>query len=196
MMGDRAKESNMRAGIVARRAGVCVLLLCASMFGSSVDAQQISTPSATVTVVATPASPTASPIPTPTPPSTPVNGYVSANAELDEVIWARQIDPATNAPKRTATGFITTDATIYATIAVKRIDAGVTLTAEWSLNGIPVPALNANIPLDQGYENGWVEFHLTKAATEIWPIGTYTIDISVNGVPALTADVDVTVPPS
>src|SRR6478735_1221145 len=166
-----------------------------TLLASGVAAQQATTPEPTVTAIATPASPTASPMPSPTATSTPVNGYVAANAELDDIVWAREINPKTNAPVRVATGFITTDAAIYATFAVKRIDAGVTVTAEWSLNGTVVPELNASITLDQGYQDGWIEFHLTKADGEIWPIGTYTIAIKVDGTPALTYDIEVTVPP-
>ena len=180
----------MRWGMVG------TLLAGLSLVASGVAAQQTASPGATVTAIATPASPTASPIPSPTATSTPVSGYVAANAELDDIVWAREIDPKTNAPVRVATGFITTDESIYATFAVKRIDAGVTVTAEWSLDGIPVPALNASIGLDQGYQDGWIEFHLTKAEGEIWPIGTYTIDIKIDGTPALTSDIEVAVPPS
>ena len=165
---------------------------------SAATAQQTPPPGPTVTVAATPASPVASPAPssTPSPTSTPIAGYAASNAELDDIVWAREIDPTTNAPTRVATGFITTDATIYATMAVSRIDAGVTVTAEWSFNGEALPSLTATVTVDQGYQNGWIEFHLTKPETEIWPIGTYGIVIKINGVEALTSDVDVRVPPN
>jgi hypothetical protein len=196
MTGSRADKSGNHIGSSMRWGMVATLLATLSLIASSVAAQQTASPGATVTVIATPASPTASPIPSPTPTSMPVNGYVAANAELDGIVWAREIDPKTNAPVREATGFVTTDGSIYATFAVKRIDAGVSVTAEWSLNGTVVPALSASITLDQGYQDGWIEFHLTKAEGEIWPIGTYTIDIKINGAPALTSDIEVTVPPS
>ena len=82
---------------------------------SAATAQQTPPPGPTVTVAATPASPVASPAPssTPSPTSTPIAGYAASNAELDDIVWAREIDPTTNAPTRVATGFITTDATIY-----------------------------------------------------------------------------------
>ena len=175
---------------------IATLFAGSSLAASRVAAQQTGSPGATVTAIATPATPTASPIPSPTATSTTVAGYVAANAELDDIVWAREIDLKTNAPVRVATGFITTDTTIYATFAVIRIDAGVTVTAEWSLNGTVVPALNASIALDQGYQDGWIEFHLTKAEGEIWPVGTYTIAIDIDGVPALTSAIEVTVPPS
>ena len=182
----------MRWGVVA------TFVASISLIASGAAAQQTTTPGASVTVTAsaTPATPVSSPIPSPTATSTQVNGYVAANAELDDIVWARAIDPKTNAPVREATGFITTDAAIYATFSVKRIDAGVTVTAEWSLNGTVVPALNASITLDEGYTDGWIEFHLTKAEGEIWPIGTYTIDVKIDGTPALTSDIEVSVPPS
>jgi hypothetical protein len=196
MAGSRADKNGNRIGTSMRWGVVGTLLAGLLLVASGAAAQQTTTPGATVTVSATPATPASSPIPSPTATSTPVNGYVAANAELDDIVWARDIDPKTNAPVRVATGFITTDAAIYATFAVKRIDAGVTVTAEWSLNGTVVPSLNASIALDQGYQDGWIEFHLTKAEGEIWPIGTYTIDIKIDGTPALTSDIEVTVPPS
>jgi hypothetical protein len=196
MAGCRADKSGFHIGTSMRLGMIGTFLAGISLVASSVAAQQTMTPGAAVTAIATPASPTASPIPSPTATSTPVTGYIAANAELDDIVWAREIDPKTNAPVRVATGFVTTDAAIYATFAVKRIDAGLIVTAEWSLNGTVVPELNASITLDRGYQDGWIEFHLTKPEGDIWPIGTYTIAIKVDGSPALTSDIEVTVPPS
>jgi len=191
----------MQAVDQATRKRYPILFILAS-FGSllllsAAAAQQTAPPGPTVTVVATPASPVASPVPSPSPSptSTPAAGYVAANAELDDIVWSREIDPNSNAPTRVATGFITTDATIYATMAVIRIDAGVTVTAEWSFNGEALPNLTATVKLDQGYENGWMEFHLTKPDAEIWPIGIYGIVIKIDGVEALTSEIEVNVPP-
>lgn len=191
----RGKKAVDRAR-VRRRPTLVVLTSLGSLFLlNAAAAQQTPPPGPTVTVIATPASPVASPAPSLSPTSTPVAGYVAANAELDDIVWARDIDPNTNKPTRVATGFITTDATIYATMAVRRIDAGVTVTAEWSFNGEALPSLTATVTLDQGYQNGWIEFHLTKPDAEIWPIGTYGIAIKIDGVEALTSEIVVSVPP-
>lgn len=179
-----------------------ILFVLASLgslvFVSVAAAQQTPPPGPTVIIIATPATPIASPVPSPSPSptSTPVAGYVAANAELGDIVWSREVDPSTNKPTRVATGFVTTDATIYATMAVTRIDAGLTVTAEWSFNGEALPSLTATVKLDQGYQSGWMEFHLTKPDAEIWPIGTYGIMIKIDGVEALSSEIEVSVPPS
>src|SRR5215204_1829620 len=123
MAGSGADKSGFHIANLMRLGMIGTLLAGISLVASGVAAQQTASPGVTMTAIATPASPTASPIPSPTATSTPVTGYIAANAELDDIVWAREIDPKTNAPVRVATGFVTTDAAIYATFAVKRIDA-------------------------------------------------------------------------
>lgn len=135
---------------------------------------------------------------TPSPVASPAASAVSvtANAELGEVMWARDIDPATNAPVRRATGFVTTDPAIHAVIPVIRILQGTVVSAAWSYRGEPVPSLDASVTADRSYENGWIAFSLTRPEGQIWPTGAYGIVIFVNGVEALTAEVNVQVPPA
>lgn len=113
-----------------------------------------------------------------------------------EIVWAREIDPATNAPVRRATAFITTDAVIYALLPVERVEQGSVVEATWAYNDTPVPALTSSVSVDQTYENGWIEFHLTLPQGQIWPTGEYTIAISINGQQVAESTVEVTVPPS
>lgn len=113
-----------------------------------------------------------------------------------EITWARAIDPATNEPKESASGFVTTDETIYAVLAVARIDQDSVVEATWSYNGAEVPELTATVTVDRGYTDGWIEFHLDRAPAEIWPIGEYAIKITINGQTVAESSVVVTVPPS
>jgi hypothetical protein len=135
---------------------------------------------------------------TPSPVASPAASAVSvtANAELGEIVWARQIDPATNAPLRRATGFVTTDPAIHAVIPVIRILEGTVVSATWSYNGEPVPVLDASVTAAHSYENGWIAFSLTRPEGQIWPTGTYGIAIFVNGEEVLTADMLIEVPPA
>jgi len=135
---------------------------------------------------------------TPSPGASPAAGVVSAtaNAELGEIEWAREIDPVTNEPVRRATGFVTTDPAIHAAIPVIRILQGTVVSATWTFNGEPVPALDASVTADHSYENGWITFSLVRPEDAIWPIGEYGITILVDGVKTLTGDVRVQVPPA
>jgi hypothetical protein len=126
--------------------------------------------------------------------ATPVESTpISEEAAIE---WAREIDPATNAPVRRATAFITTDAIIYAVLPVERIEQGSVVEATWSYNGTPVPALTATVTVEQTYENGWIEFHLTLPQGQIWPTGEYTIAIAINSQQVAESTIEVTVPPS
>jgi hypothetical protein len=116
--------------------------------------------------------------------------------ELGDIEWAREIDPATNAPVRRATSFVTTDDSIHAVLPVIRIMQGAVVAAEWSFNGEPVPALDASVTATSSYENGWIAFSLIRPENEIWPTGVYGITITVDGVEALSAEVLVQVPPA
>ncbi len=118
-----------------------------------------------------------------------------ANSLVD-LVWARAVDPETNEPPRKATAFITTDEVIYAVLPVEDVAQGTVFEATWSFNGEVVPALTASVTCDRAYTTGWIEFHLTRPANDIWPIGEYGIAISANGEPVAEATIQVTVPPS
>lgn len=135
---------------------------------------------------------------TPGPFASPTAGTVviADVAELGEVVWARDIDPATMAPVRRATGFVTIDPAIHAVVPVIRILQGTVVAARWSFKGTPVVALDADVTADRSYENGWIAFTITRPDDQIWPIGEYTITILVNGVEALSASMTVRVPPA
>jgi hypothetical protein len=162
-------------------------LVGALAIGFGITAAVVGQPSAQSTPTATSTAPAVNS-------STPVES--TPVAEENGIEWAREIDPATNAPVRRATAFITTDAIIYAVLPVERIEQGSAVEATWSYNGIPVPALTATVTVGQTYEHGWIEFHLTLPQGQIWPTGEYTISIAINGQPAAESTIEVTVPPS
>jgi hypothetical protein len=39
--------------------------------------------------------------------------------------------------------------------------------------------------------SGWIEFHLSQAAGELWPVGTYEISVAQPGAQPVTATVAV-----
>lgn len=140
-------------------------------------------------------------VPAQTPPAaTATGGAIPAKgtpaAEAAEIVWAREIDPETNAPVRRATAFITTDAAIYAVLSLDRVEQGSVVEASWFYDGTPVPSLTASVAVDKTYEESWIEFHLTLPEGQIWPTGEYTIAIAVNGQQIAESAIEVTVPPS
>ena len=128
--------------------------------------------------------------------ASPAASASAANAELGEIVWARDIDPATNEPVRRASGFVTTDPVIHAVVPVIRIVQGTVVSAAWSYNGEPVPALDTAVTAERSYENGWIAFSLARPEDQIWPTGDYGITIFVDGVETQTAEMTVQVPPA
>lgn len=126
--------------------------------------------------------------------STPVSGTPVDSDH--EIVWAREVDPATNAPARRASAFITTDPVIYAVLPVERIEQGAVVEATWWFDGTLVPALTTSITIDRTYEDGWIAYHLTRREETIWPTGEYAVSIAINGQQLAESTVEVTVPPS
>jgi hypothetical protein len=176
-LNERARRLPGRFGGLAAGLGAAVIMMTGALVAQTPDS------------TATPATPgsVASPA---------ASAYVSTNVELGEIEWAREIDPATNAPVRRATGFVTTDDAIHAVIPVIRIMEGAVVSATWSFDGEPVPALDASVTATGSYENGWIAFTLTRPVNDIWPTGIYGITITVDGAEALSAEVLVQVPPA
>jgi hypothetical protein len=106
-------------------------------------------------------------------------------AELGQIVTAEQIDPSTNAPVGEKTTFNSGQATIYAVVQAKQIDAGTSMFARWSRDGKPFED-STPVQANQNYQDRYVEFHLQSTRQSIDP-GNYTVQIFVNGNPASQA---------
>jgi hypothetical protein len=155
----------------ARLAAVLMALLGLTACGGN------STPAPT----ATPA-PTSTPtLPTPTP----------MVATIETIIWAKGIDAATGAPLNQTSSFAPDAPAIYAAMPVKNVTPGLTLTASWSYNGTELNGVGATVVATEPMASGWIEFHLSQAAGQLWPVGTYEISVAQSGAQPVTSEIEV-----
>jgi len=112
-------------------------------------------------------------------------------AGLGAVVWATAVDPGTKAPLAPVTRFAPDAPALYAALPVARVAAGATLTAAWTYNRTPIEGVAGTVTAAAAAERTWVEFHLTLAAGETWPEGTYGIAVAVDGQAAQTAEIGV-----
>jgi hypothetical protein len=162
--------------------------------GSNDSPAATSTPAPTATptvLAATPApSPAASPSPLPDFAATP-GVFTSSQADVGKIVWTTAIDPTTKAPTGRATELTPTIETIYAALPVYRVQPGTVFTAKWTYNNTPVDALTSQVTASGGYDEAWIEFHLTRAANQPWPTGTYQVTVLVGGQQAEQGTVQV-----
>ena len=121
-------------------------------------------------------SPTASSSIVATPAGTPV-----APVELGKVVWAERIDPVTGEPRATVEAFPADVETIYALAPVRSAPAGSVVSATWALNGTPIKGAEQQVRIDQDVTGGWVAFHLTWTGDGGWPPGTLSVALTANG---------------
>lgn len=117
--------------------------------------------------------------------------FRSEAAVLGPVVWATAVDDETRAPADQVARFAANTPTIYATIPVERIAAGTTVQAQWSYNRTRLESFDQTIVAERSDAGVWLEFHLGLRDGEVWPSGTYEVNIAVNGVPALAGRVEV-----
>jgi hypothetical protein len=126
----------------------------------------------------------------PTATATPA-AFRSDSAELGSIVWATAIDPQSKAPTAIVTGFADEVRVIYATTPITHLAAGTELGASWSYNNTPLDGFVAMIIAERDQSNAWAEFHIALTGSEPWPPGTYRIEITVDGQPALASEVTV-----
>jgi hypothetical protein len=112
--------------------------------------------------------------------------------QIGAVVWAAAIAPETNEPIDRVERFPADAPILYAVVPVSRVAAGTVLSATWRYNGVPLEGLDQDVIFDAPPEaTTWVEFHLSLAEGETWPVGTYEIALSVDGQDVRTATVEV-----
>lgn len=173
-------ERNGRAGWAARGLATgLILLLCVACSGSSDAPQATPTLAPAASPVPSPApSPVASPSPLPDLAATP-GVFTSPQADVGNVVWSTAIDPTTNAPTSRVTELTANVATIYATLPVYRVKPGTVFTAKWTYNNTSMETLTSHVTASGSYDEAWIEFHITRAASQPWPAGTYEVTVLV-----------------
>ena len=173
---DATKRRSMSALVLL---GVLGIAGCGGSSPEKPASTKVSTPTTVIN-----AEPTATPTATPT------------AAIFGAIVWTTAINAATSAPVDKVASFGQDASAIYAVVPVKGVAPGLTVTADWTFNGSPLPGVSSTVVATRPVADGWLEFHLTLAAGQTWPAGTYHIDIHQPLGGAVHADVNVKLPTS
>jgi hypothetical protein len=170
---DRSRSIALVIGLVAVIAG------CGGDDAGDGSQATVSSADASATIAAAVLStgPSATPTIVPTP-------------SFGDVVWATEVDPQTKAPVGAVEAFASDASALYAVVPVRNLPENTTLTAEWTYNETSLDGLTSTATTVSTIEDGWVEFHLIRAA-ETWPDGTYAITVRVDGQAVQTAEVAV-----
>ncbi len=110
------------------------------------------------------------PVATPSPTPSPVLGQVVFSQSLGSD--GQPVDPSAEI-SRSAT-------TIVAAVEVQDVQPGTSYTASWSMDGNPIPELDASTTLEGGAVDGWVSFTLTWEGAALWPVCQLDVTITAS----------------
>ena len=137
--------------------------------------------------------PSPTPAPIPPPPATPT-AFRSPLVDIEPVLWAAAIDPATKQPLAPVSSYRADAPAIYATFHLPNVRRGTTITASWAYNNTPIDGFTSSVTAERDEHDVWIEFHLTRSAAANWPVGTYGIVVNIGGQTAQVAVVEVVLP--
>jgi hypothetical protein len=170
-------------GICLTGASLLVLLLAACGSGSSQAPNATSTTQPFVPSVAASAANAA---------TTPDAQRVSSTPVVQGVVvWSTDADPVTGAPGSAVAEVPQSAVTIHASLQTESLSAGTTVTADWTIDGTPIPGVTKKLTVDQARGAGWIEFHLDWTGTGTWPRGALGIAIAIDGVPTGSGSVQI-----
>ncbi len=121
---------------------------------------------------------------------TPGAGPVSVGGTtIGTIVWASEVDPATQAPAGALETIPDNVAEIYAALPLTSIAAGSVVSASWSYNGVPLDTLTSAVTASTATTDTWVAFRLDRVdsgtpaprSDEDWPDGEYGVVITVDG---------------
>lgn len=98
---------------------------------------------------------------------------------LGAVIWTTSVG-ANGEPGEPVESFGRNTEEIFAVVEVTNAPPGTSVTAEWAINGSPLPRLAQTVAVPEGVSGGWVSFALTWEAETMWPAGELSIVVTAN----------------
>jgi hypothetical protein len=107
------------------------------------------------------------------------------------VVWSTDADPVTGAPGSAVAEVPQSAVTIHASLQTESLPAGTIVTADWTIDGTPIPGVTQKLTVDQARGAGWIEFHLDWTGTGTWPRGALGIAIAIDGVPTSSGSVQI-----
>lgn len=127
------------------------------------------------------------PEPTPMPTVAPT---AVPETRLGEVTWTTTVEETGEAAEDLE-AFARDTETIHAVVPVENVPAGETLTAQWSIDGVAIDAIDTTVTVDEATSAGWVSFALTWSGDALWPVGTLGINIAAASGAAASGDIQI-----
>lgn len=132
---------------------------------------------------------TSDPDPAPTSAAT-VASTPAPVVQLGAVVWSTGL--AENGEPAADLDALPRDApVIYAVAPVQSVVAGEKVTANWSLDGVPIDALATTVTLDEATDSGWVSFALTWEGETFWPVGSLEVSLSASSGSTVTSSIQI-----
>ena len=113
---------------------------------------------------------------------------------ISDVVWTSGVDPTTRQPQDTVSAYTTTSPAIIAAVQVGALSTGTTLTATWSIDGVPVPAVTMEATVERPIEDGWATFQFTREEGRRFPLGHLQVEITASDGTVVTGEVDIVLP--
>jgi hypothetical protein len=114
------------------------------------------------------------------------------NPQIGQIIWTAAIDSSTNAPTEPVSSYLADAPQIIATVLVQSIPAGARVEATWEYNSTSLDAFTSQLSPTEMIDQTWIAFHIERDSDVLWPVGTYEIRISLEGVTVQEAAIEVT----
>ena len=110
---------------------------------------------------------------------------------VGEVVWATATDPATNAPIDPVSSYRPDALRIVAAVRLDALSTGSTFEATWEYNDTSLDAFTTHLTLAESGADQWISFYIERDPEVEWPVGTYEVQISLDGTPVQQATVEV-----
>ena len=122
--------------------------------------------------------------------ATPVR--TGAATRFGQIVWATAIDPTTSAPIETVSSFRPDAPRIIAAMQVFALSAGSTIEATWEYNETSLDAFTTRLAPDEHSAERWISIYIEREPDVPWPVGTYEVTVSLNGMMVQQAAIEVT----
>lgn len=114
-----------------------------------------------------------------------------AGPALSEIVWAVSVDPDTGVPLSITTQYTPEVERLTASLLAHNLASGTTIDAVWSYNNTALDAFDTQLIINDPAPSRWLRFDLDRSSDEQWPVGTYSIEVSLSGGSPVRADVEV-----
>jgi hypothetical protein len=110
---------------------------------------------------------------------------------VGDIVWATATDPTTNAPIDPVSTYRPDALRIVAAMRLNTLSAGSVVEATWEYNDTSLDAFTTQLTLAESGADQWISFYIERDPEVEWPVGTYAVNLSVDGTPVQQAAVEV-----